>query len=371
MSQAEGDFGDATNLGFDGMTAMQGQSGLNSNPLQDSLSRGTIEQSQYLTGDFSAASFHGSGASPFSDANLWGASWMSPGPSWLAGFDFDLDALNTSVLATMDMAQPPPLFQPTQNLHNSNTESQESGTVPHVEVQKKQRFMDDVMRRSWFTRVRDVDRDDELGRYTSGRNTPAIPTEGYDVDDTFRDSVSLKLKPKPNHHPLPPANFLSLSVQVYFSKFNALFPILHSHTFRPNPKNSLLLLSVCSIGSLLIGSKGAAAQGARIFETLNKAILASVSNPGSISTGLSAKDVQWENTVLSKDAFETAAMVQAAIIGQTFGMLLGVRLRLDSECRKFLADMRFKSQEPKHLAIVDCFHGTVVSVGISLNSTLI
>jgi hypothetical protein len=276
--QMDGGFGDTTNLGFHGMTAMQESPRLNHTSLQDSLGQGTGEQ--YLTGDFSTASFHGSGASPFSDANFWGASWMSPGPSWLAGFDFDLDALNTSVLSTMDTEQPLPLFPPTQHSYNINPEPQQSTTGPHVEVQKKQRFMDDVMKRSWFTRVRDMDSDDEYGKYTSGRNTPAITTERYDVDDTFREHVSLKLKARPNNHPLPPANFLSLSVQVYFSKFNALFPILHSHTFRPNPKNSLLLLSVCSIGSLLIGSKGAAAQGARIFETLNKAILASVSTSG-------------------------------------------------------------------------------------------
>jgi hypothetical protein len=278
-TQTNGVFGDSSNLRFSGMAAIQKQSGLDSGPIPDTLSHGGVEQSQFLTGDFSVASFHGSGASPFSDANLWGASWMSPGPSWLVGYDFDLDALNTSVLATMDMAQPPPLFQPTHNIFDTNTEPHESEGMPHAEGQKKQRFMDDVMKRSWFTRVRD-DSDDEYGRYTSGRNTPVISTERYDVDETFRDRVSQKLRPKPNNHPLPPANFLSLSVQVYFSKFNALFPILHSHTFRPNPKNSLLLLSVCSIGSLLIGSKGAAAQGARIFETLNKAILASVSAPG-------------------------------------------------------------------------------------------
>lgn len=280
VGQVDGDFQQATNLGFGGMVPIQEQPELNATSLHDALAQGAGEQSQYFTGNFPTASFHGSDTSPFSDTNFWGASWMSPGPSWLVGFDFDLNALNTSVLATMDMEQPPLLFPSTQHTHSVHSEHQQPTTTPHVEIQKKQRFMDDVMKRSWFTRVRDVDSDDEFGKYTSGRNTPAITTERYDVDDSFRERVSLKLKPKPNNHPLPPANFLSLSVQVYFSKFNALFPILHSHTFRPNPKNSLLLLSVCSIGSLLIGSKGAAAQGARIFETLNKAILASVSTSG-------------------------------------------------------------------------------------------
>jgi hypothetical protein len=68
----------------------------------------------------------------------------------------------------------------------------------------------------------------------------------------------------------------NLSVQVYFSKFSPLFPVIHSQTFRPTSENSLLLLSITSIGSLLLGSKSAAAQGTRVFERLNKAILASV-----------------------------------------------------------------------------------------------
>lgn len=66
-------------------------------------------------------------------------------------------------------------------------------------------------------------------------------------------------------------------MQVYFTQFNQTFPVIHEQTFRPSPKNSLLLLSITSIGSLLVGSKMAAAQGTRIFERLNKAILASVS----------------------------------------------------------------------------------------------
>lgn len=70
----------------------------------------------------------------------------------------------------------------------------------------------------------------------------------------------------------------NLSVQIYFTKFNPIFPVIHGQTFLPTPKNSLLLLSITSIGSLLLGSKGAAGQGIRIFERLNKAILASVRN---------------------------------------------------------------------------------------------
>lgn len=63
---------------------------------------------------------------------------------------------------------------------------------------------------------------------------------------------------------------------MYFTKFNPIFPVVHAPTFCPSPKRSLLLLSICSVGSLFLGSSFAAAQGVKIFERLNKAILASV-----------------------------------------------------------------------------------------------
>lgn len=64
---------------------------------------------------------------------------------------------------------------------------------------------------------------------------------------------------------------------MYFTGFDPVFPIVHAPTFRPSAKSSLLLLSICSIGSLFVGSSHAASQGMKIFETLNKAILSSVS----------------------------------------------------------------------------------------------
>lgn len=64
---------------------------------------------------------------------------------------------------------------------------------------------------------------------------------------------------------------------MYFTKFNPVFPIVHAPTFRPSAKSSLLLLSICSVGSLFIGSRRAVSQGQKIFEMLNKAILTSVS----------------------------------------------------------------------------------------------
>lgn len=70
---------------------------------------------------------------------------------------------------------------------------------------------------------------------------------------------------------------------MYFAKFHPVFPLLHAPTFRPSLQSSLLVLSICSIGSLFVGSSHAASQGLKVFETLNKAILSSVSGSRPIS----------------------------------------------------------------------------------------
>lgn len=67
----------------------------------------------------------------------------------------------------------------------------------------------------------------------------------------------------------------------------------------------LLFLSICSIGSLFVGTSYAAAQGSQLFEWLNKAILAS-----------------WES-FLSRSQPDTLSMVQAAILGQTYSIMSG------------------------------------------------
>lgn len=75
-----------------------------------------------------------------------------------------------------------------------------------------------------------------------------------------------------------------------------------------------------------MGSSHAASQGVKIFETLNKAILSSVRLDLSSFTDFcrAADSRKWEK-YFSRQGPETIAMVQAALIGQTFGLLSGVR----------------------------------------------
>jgi hypothetical protein len=54
----------------------------------------TESQTHHARESFSALLGNTTSVSPNSANNLWGASLMSPGPSWLVGYDFDLEALH-------------------------------------------------------------------------------------------------------------------------------------------------------------------------------------------------------------------------------------------------------------------------------------
>ncbi|KAI1757687.1 fungal-specific transcription factor domain-containing protein [Xylaria castorea] len=142
------------------------------------------------------------------------------------------------------------------------------------------------------------------------------------IDEAYREGLRYKLQPCPSNTALPSADFLNLCIKLYFVRFNPVFPIVHAPSFRPSSENAILLLSVCSVGALFMGSATAAAQGRKIFQTLNKANLSS-----------------WD-TYIRRDAREWRSLVQASIIGQTFGMLSG---------------------QPDNVCMTESFHGTAIA----------
>jgi Fungal specific transcription factor domain len=83
----------------------------------------------------------------------------------------------------------------------------------------------------------------------------------------------------------------NLCVRRYLTCFNPIFPIIHAATFQRTSDNGLLLISMASVGCLFLGSQAAVQRGRRIFETLNKVILNSVSSTFSVWT--------WSNLTLS------------------------------------------------------------------------
>ncbi|KAL2800159.1 hypothetical protein BJX66DRAFT_332305 [Aspergillus keveii] len=230
-------------------------------------------------------------------------------PAWLAQEDFDLDALNSAVMTCANqLLLPGDSLLPIDGLPDQQH--------AHTLARDAPMPIEDAVQKEWFTYT---------GASKSGYITPDVVGGEQiqpEVDETYRANLAVKLQ----HHlpvpPLPSTDFLNMCIQTYFTQFHPLFPVIHAPTFRPSANSSLLLLSICSIGSLIVGLSHAKAQGVKIFETLNKAILSS-----------------WEN-ILSHKGSAATPMIQAALIGQTFALLSG---------------------RQKDLFIAQTFHGTLLA----------
>jgi len=169
--------------------------------------RSHIQDEHLLQTNFPMAMVNSGGIPPQSSGSLWDATRnLSPGPSWWIGYDFDLEALNTSVSATMDMVEP--LFQPqipfnaVQHLPRTDFPRRNNG-------HGKQRSTNNVVQKSWFTQLDDIELDEDItGGHTTGQMTPATEVDRYGIDDNFRARVSLKLKSRTNDDPLPSVRYL-------------------------------------------------------------------------------------------------------------------------------------------------------------------
>ncbi|KAE8374198.1 hypothetical protein BDV26DRAFT_300374 [Aspergillus bertholletiae] len=235
-------------------------------------------------------------------------SWAFPPatqvPLWLADDQFDLGALNSAIMMSTVNGIPSYDGQGGHDQLPRNRNQPPENAMPSSK--------EELVSKQWFTNI-------AVSR--TGYTTPDIASDRTHVDEEYRDSLAVKLQYQIPLLSLPSTDFLNLCIQMYFTKFHSSFAIVHQPSFRPSARSALLLLSICSIGSLFVGSAHAASQGMRVFETLNKAILAS-----------------WER-YLSNTGAETIAMIQAALIGQTFALLSG---------------------RPKHLLVAQTLHGTLI-----------
>lgn len=226
--------------------------------------------------------------------------------SWFLGTDFDLSVLDFSLS---------PAFSERTHIHQT-INGQAEGEL--LQIRESIRNVDmgypprTTVQSQWFSIMRE--QENQLEKEPSSQKLQA--------DESYRAGLTRKLQQLPQEENLPSSQQLNLFVKLYFTHFHPLFPVVHAATFRPTSENALLFLSICSVGSLFVGSERAAAQGSRIFERLNKTILAS-----------------WES-VISRSSSDSLSMVQAAIIGQTFAILSG---------------------NPRYLVLADILHGTVVS----------
>lgn len=180
-------------------------------------------------------------------------------------------------------------------------------------VCSRQTFAVDLQDR-WYTHVGDEP------QTQSGVVTPVARQN--EIDEEYHRSLHRRLQVRSLDQSLPSVEYMNLCVKSYFKKFHHVFPILHPPTFRPKKSNAVLLLSLCSVGSLLTGHPKAYHHGVQLFERLHKAILA-----------------HW-GVLMRRSAEECLAVIQASLIGQTFALLSG---------------------QAKHLHIFDAFHGTIIS----------
>ncbi|PWW73007.1 hypothetical protein C7212DRAFT_359756 [Tuber magnatum] len=267
--------------------------------------------------------------SGFDSGDQWAPALFAE-PPWLIGQGFDFGALNASII--------PGLSDVNTNIYvDDDTVSSvlpaPATTAPIQESQNQISAEYKLPRGSiaklWFTSIDPSEEHDGPSRPGSSslmspdREMADAGDENSGVfDEQYRRRLSDQMKPKWAEEPLPSVDFLNLCVQMYFTKCSVLLPILHRATFKPTPENSILLLTICTLGSLFIGSASARKQGERIFERTNKVVLAS-----------------WEKRLV-RGAGEELALIQASLIGQTYGLLSG---------------------SPSHLAIISAFHGTVIS----------
>jgi hypothetical protein len=159
----------------------------------------------YVQDPFSMSMPNNSGVSPLTN-NTLEASFISTGPSWLHGYNFDLEALNTSVSTTWDSAQP--LFQS----HLAFQDPQpivEDQLALTAEAQRRQRSSTDQIRKGWFTQIQDKRNSDESRFGTNvGSPAPVTTREQYEIGDSFRHGISARLRASIVDEPLPSARYL-------------------------------------------------------------------------------------------------------------------------------------------------------------------
>lgn len=239
--------------------------------------------------------------------------------SWLFGTGLDMDVLDSTLSsAVSEWAQLPPQICASSSGNVCNSTTLMRSVAMSTETQE---LPADHVRQRWFTRLT-VEAGPHNPQATATHHSGSFGQGNIAADEHYRAGLLRTLQPRMHDENLPSSDQLSLFVDLFFSRFNTLLPIVHSPSFKPTLENSLLFVSICSVGSLFAGSASAVAQGTRLFERLNKAILAS-----------------WES-ILSQGRSNALSMVQAAVLGQTFAILSG---------------------RPKALVLADVLHGTVMA----------
>lgn len=264
---------------------------------------------------------HDSSLQPVDGMDLHDPILQADSSSWFLGANLDLNALDFSLSSAIsEWAQIPPMPSPS-NFVDPGTLSTSTPTFLRAIPAGVRSSPADSVKEKWFTRLSGFRNGGPNG--PSSKNCCGLFGQGNIVaDESYRADLSQRLQPRMHDGALPSSEQLNLFAKLYFSRFHPLFPVVHAPSFKPTLENSLLFISICSVGSLFVGSSYAIAQGLQLFERLNKAILAS-----------------WES-ILANSCSDALYMVQAGILGQTYAVLSG---------------------RPKDLVLADVLHGTVMA----------
>ncbi|KIW34740.1 uncharacterized protein PV07_01498 [Cladophialophora immunda] len=177
------------------------------------------------------------------------------------------------------------------------------------------------LRDVWYVPVAKMDCD--LGtNATAISSKQAIDLRG-DIDEAYRADMATTLLRPVRNEPLPSIDLLNVCIRLFFTRINVMLPLVHGPTFRPTPNNTLLVLSICSAGTLTMDSGNAAKVGCMLFERVNK----------------SGMTLPWER-IVSRQPEMARSNLKVAAIGQIFALLSG---------------------EPAHRMIGNSFHGGMIA----------
>ncbi|KAK5065134.1 hypothetical protein LTR84_000970 [Exophiala bonariae] len=234
--------------------------------------------------------------------------------NWLLEDEFDI-----SIFDNLNTWHTPDL----QNILSNDTSEQL--LIPQRAPPINKRTMPNVsdLRHHWYTQVPLMASGFAIG---SRPMTPGDVREdrGEDIDESYRAKMASKLRFPERNEPLPTIEFMNLCIHLFFTRFNVALPIVHGPTFRPTTDTALLVLSICSAGTLCLGSDVAARTGCMLFERVNKAHLSA----------------PFERYISRRPA-GVRTTLKASMIGQTFALL---------------------SEHPYHLTTASSYHGTLISV---------
>jgi hypothetical protein len=138
------------------------------------------------------------------------------------------------------------------------------------------------------------------------------PAKSHDtkVDDRYRQTIQKGLEIAPYKLTVPSADILNMYIRLYFNKTHPVFPIVHPATFKPCKERANVLLSMCALGALHIGTDQGLQHGLEFFERIQKAAFHNL------------------DTTMCKGREMMIMVIHCASLGLVFGMLSGSPITL-------------------------------------------